>query len=630
MRITTKRIGLVPKFGLALAALVAMSQTTLAQIEQGHVGIGVGAHGIKYLGEMKDNNVSFGGKVNILFNLAKFLTLRAGYNLLPIKYDITADKISRYDDYFGRQPIGGFYPDPNAVFDPGNPGNRPLTNIQIEDQNKSSVGSISFDFKLNIVPDGGANPYLHLGVEYLTWKATTKSGVLLPNAAADRYKANGFGIPFGAGLEAFIDENWAIDVTGTYHFTFVDSLDDFSVDRQGNVTSPTDGLITAGIGVNYYFGSTDRDGDGLTNKEEARLGTDPDNPDTDGDGLRDGEEVRTYTTNPLEKDTDGDGLTDGDEVLKYKTKPVNPDTDGDGLKDGAEVVTHKTDPLVADTDGDGLNDGDEVMTHKTLPTNKDTDGDGLTDGDEVNKYKTSPTNRDTDGDTLTDGDEVTKHKTNPLAKDTDSDGLADNEELSTYRTNPLVKDTDGDSLADGDEVNRTKTDPLKPDTDGDGVRDDVDACPLIRGKAQEGPRNGCPEAPKKGTKVDFPEILFIVNTDQFNFEVPQTAENLNKLLQYVNQCDGIQVSLEGHASAEGNPKRNQELSDLRAKKVREWLYQQGVNPSKVVGAIGYGSSRPKVPEPTGKAAKAMKAEDLEALRKQNRRISVSVTRSCDG
>lgn len=39
-------------------------------------------------------------------------------------------------------------------------------------------------------------------------------------------------------------------------------------------------------------GETDPDHDGLTNEEEARLGTDPMNPDTDGDGLLDGWEVK--------------------------------------------------------------------------------------------------------------------------------------------------------------------------------------------------------------------------------------------------------------------------------------------------------------------------------------------------
>jgi len=42
-------------------------------------------------------------------------------------------------------------------------------------------------------------------------------------------------------------------------------------------------------------GGGDADGDGLTNAEEATLGTDPDDPDTDDDGFEDGEEVEAGT-----------------------------------------------------------------------------------------------------------------------------------------------------------------------------------------------------------------------------------------------------------------------------------------------------------------------------------------------
>ena len=80
----------------------------------------------------------------------------------------------------------------------------------------------------------------------------------------------------------------------------------------------------------------DSDGDGLSNSEEADLGTDPDAADSDGDGLDDGAEV-DVGTDPLAVDTDGDGLDDGAEVEDLGTDPLAVDTDGDGYPDGAEV-----------------------------------------------------------------------------------------------------------------------------------------------------------------------------------------------------------------------------------------------------------------------------------------------------
>lgn len=58
--------------------------------------------------------------------------------------------------------------------------------------------------------------------------------------------------------------------------------------------------------------------------------------DTDGDGLTDEEEAK-YGTDPKKADTDGDSLTDYEEIMIWKTDPLNPDTDGDGFSDGVEV-----------------------------------------------------------------------------------------------------------------------------------------------------------------------------------------------------------------------------------------------------------------------------------------------------
>ncbi len=401
--------------------------------------------------------------------------------------------------------------------------------------------------------------------------------------------------------------------------------------------------------------NSDTDSDGLLDGDEVtKYNTDPLIADTDEDGLTDGEEVKKYNTNPLKTDSDGDGLSDGDEVNIHKTNPALFDTDSDELNDGIEINQYKTNPLVADTDQDGLLDGDEVNEHGTDPLNPDTDGDslsdgdevrkfktnplmadtdkdGLSDGDEINIHKTEPLKPDTDGDKLLDGEEVSKYKTDPLKADTDTDNLLDGEEVLVYKTDPLKADTDDDLLTDGIEVNKTFTEPLNPDTDGDSIIDGEDDCPLTPGVAsEERGKNGCPEAPKVGTRTDFPDILFKVNTDDFNFDIDGTAKSLAKLLEYMNQCEGLQVMIEGHASAEGSKKRNQELSEMRAKKVKEWLIGQGVDPSKIMGTIGYGSSHQKVKEPTGNALKKISAEELENIRKQNRRITIEVMKTCDG
>ncbi len=68
----------------------------------------------------------------------------------------------------------------------------------------------------------------------------------------------------------------------------------------------------------------DSDGDGLSDVDEAGIGTSPRKPDSDNDGLFDREEVEVYLTDPLVADTDGDGFIDGEEV----SNGYNPNGEG--------------------------------------------------------------------------------------------------------------------------------------------------------------------------------------------------------------------------------------------------------------------------------------------------------------
>jgi outer membrane protein OmpA-like peptidoglycan-associated protein len=91
------------------------------------------------------------------------------------------------------------------------------------------------------------------------------------------------------------------------------------------------------------------------------------------------------------------------------------------------------------------------------------------------------------------------------------------------------------------------------------------------------------------------------------------------------------VIIEGHASREGSEKRNQELSEMRANKVKQWLIERSVDPNKIEATFGYGSRRNAVaePDPKSKEAKAMNAQALEEIRRQNRRIAVKVVGTCE-
>lgn len=186
--------------------------------------------------------------------------------------------------------------------------------------------------------------------------------------------------------------------------------------------------------------TVDSDGDGLTDADEAAVGTDPTLPDTDGDGVGDAAEVAAGTS-PLAADTDGDGLGDADEIAAG-TDPFTVDSDGDGLTDGEEVV-RGSDPLDPSSPGSAT----EAATGVPEPTAAATVGPTETAG-----------GADADGDGLSDAREKDLG-TNPSAADTDGDGLPDGDEINVYGTNALVADSDGDGRSDGDEVSRN-TNPL--------------------------------------------------------------------------------------------------------------------------------------------------------------------------
>lgn len=119
-------------------------------------------------------------------------------------------------------------------------------------------------------------------------------------------------------------------------------------------------------------GNPDTDGDGVSDGAEDEAGTNPLVSDSDTDEQPDvaptaSTEAPAAAPNApaaAPGDADGDGLSDEQEA-QIGTDPATADSDGDGLSDGAEVglgagAATGTDPTLADSDGDGVSDGDEI------------------------------------------------------------------------------------------------------------------------------------------------------------------------------------------------------------------------------------------------------------------------------
>ncbi len=421
-------------------------------------------------------------------------------------------------------------------------------------------------------------------------------------------------VPMGIGIQTSLSSQMLLEVSGGYNLSLTDKLDgrdrsDSDLNTLTNKKHDAYFSVLAGVVFRGASVNADRDNDGLSNKMEKELGTNPKKADTDGDGLNDGAEVNQVKTDPLKADTDGDGLNDGAEVNQYKTDPLKADSDDDGLNDGDEINQIKTSPLKADSDGDGLKDGAEVNQVKTEPLKADSDGDGLNDGAEVNQHKTDPLKADSDADGLKDGDEV-QYKADPLKNDTDGDGLSDGDEVNQYKTDPVKADTDGDGLSDGDEVNKQKTDPLKIDTDGGGVADGAEV------KIGTNPMDSTDDIAKptttiileKGKKIILQGVNFETNKATLTPDSRYILEEAHKAL--VASPD-VQVEISGHTDSVGSDEYNRALSLRRAQAVKDWLVQKGIAGNRLK-TVGKGETEP------------VASNDTAEGRAENRRIEFYV------
>ena len=297
-------VGFLLAGAISMMAVSAYSQSaSLEDIPPWYVGV----HGgwMKYQGDEPTKDTGF-GSIRLGYDYNQILSFEGGLDVLPY--------LQRNDVY---------------DYDTGKPVPRPGL-----DGNSCWAAGLSADvlMHLNWADNRHWDPYLLGGVGFLYYSENRQDcNQVDPD------------LRYGAGLAYHFNPEWTViaDIVGVVFKHRDEVQPDFMPE----------------VGVNWRWGShvpakymvsggpIDSDGDGLTDEEELKLGTDPHNPDTDGDGLTDGEEVKIYHTDPLNPDTDYDGLNDGDEVYKYHTDPLNRDTDGGGVADGHEVIEDHTNPL---------------------------------------------------------------------------------------------------------------------------------------------------------------------------------------------------------------------------------------------------------------------------------------------
>ena len=209
--------------------------------------------------------------------------------------------------------------------------------------------------------------------------------------------------------------------------------------------------------------------------------------------------------------------------------------------------------------------------------------------------------------------------------DSDGDGIADNKDECPMNagmgSNSGCPDSDGDGFED-------RVDPCPnmaginngpcPDSDGDGLTDDIDNCPNEKGPKDN---NGCKLDDIDGDGVPNIEDLcpnekgdpmfsgcpqvplsfndFINNTEiYFDFDSSESkaseTEKVDNLIRLLNQYMHINISINGHASFEGESIYNKLLSDRRANSVKLMIENGGIDSIRL-NVNGFGEDQQKYP-----------------------------------
>jgi outer membrane protein OmpA-like peptidoglycan-associated protein len=130
--------------------------------------------------------------------------------------------------------------------------------------------------------------------------------------------------------------------------------------------------------------------------------------------------------------------------------------------------------------------------------------------------------------------------------------------------------------------------------------------------------------------ADVPGIEFSPGTAAFDFSKPTVRQALDAVVAFANTCPELRLALVGHTAKDANEDVNGPLSKAQAEAVEKYLQVSGIDAAKVTQVTGVGGTQPLVaePDPGSPEEKAMTTDQLAAVRRQNRRISLLVLTPC--
>ncbi|MCG2792715.1 MAG: OmpA family protein [Weeksellaceae bacterium] len=319
------------KLGITALALTVAS-SVFAQTTTNPWVIGVGAHGVNHVAQRNNfsNTFSFNNFKENLFGTSKY-SITPPLSKLTVARSLGKGLVLDWQTTVGNVDNKRFGMDKEFFL---------MTGLGVQ----FKAAGLLWD------EESWFDPYLRVGANYLRHDYTdltfprtdTKPRGGGVYAAYDEDgnltgKADHFTVSTGAGINFWVTKNFGLGIQGDYVTTPVD---------KSNVAN----FWQASASLLFRFGNTDRDKDGIPDKEDAC----PDTPglpefqgcpDTDGDGVPDKDDQCPDVAGPKENngcpwpDTDGDGVLDKDDACVDVAGPAEnkgcpwPDTDGDGVLD---------------------------------------------------------------------------------------------------------------------------------------------------------------------------------------------------------------------------------------------------------------------------------------------------------